>query len=73
MNDDLADAEKDLNRAWELSSKKMYEIYIQRARIYERRGDKEAAAVALEEYLKAEPNASNAAAIKQAIEKLRAK
>lgn len=73
LNEDLTDAEKDLNRAWELSSKIMYEVYIQRARIYERRGDKEAAAVALEEYLKAEPTAPNAAMIKQAIEKLRAK
>lgn len=73
VNEDLTDAEKDLNRAWELSGKRMSEVHFQRARIYERRGNKEAAAVALEEYLKAEPNAPNAAMIKQAIEKLRAK
>ncbi len=73
LSETLADAEKALNRAFELSSKRLPEVYMQRARIYERRGDKEAAAVALEDYLKAEPNAPNAAMIKQAIEKLRAK
>lgn len=73
INEDLTDAEKDLNRAWDLSGKRISEVHFQRARIYERRGNKEAAALALEEYLKAEPNAPNAATIKQAIEKLRAK
>ncbi len=70
---DLSESENDLNRAWELSNKRLHEVYVQRARIHERRGDKEAAAVALENFLKAEPNAPNAAAIRQAIDALRKK
>jgi predicted TPR repeat methyltransferase len=68
---DLTEAEKELNRAWELSDKRLASVYVQRARIYERRGDKEAAARALEEYLRAEPEAKNAAAIRTAITRLR--
>ncbi|MBI3651307.1 MAG: carboxypeptidase regulatory-like domain-containing protein [Acidobacteria bacterium] len=68
---DLADAEKELNQAWDLSSKKLYEVYVQRARIHEYRGNKEAAAADLEAFLKAEPNAPNAAALRLAIENLR--
>jgi tetratricopeptide (TPR) repeat protein len=70
-NADFTDAEHELDRAWELSEQHMNEVRLQRARIYERRGDKEAAARELEAYLKAEPDAKNAAAIKQAIAKLR--
>ncbi len=69
---DFAAAEKALNRAWDLSNKRLNEVYKQRARIYERRGIKEAAARELENYLKAEPNAKNADAIREAITKLRA-
>lgn len=68
---DLTEAEKELNRAWELSDKRLASVYLQRARIYERRGDKEAAARALEDYLRAEPEAKNAAAIRTAITRLR--
>jgi len=68
---DLADAEKELERAWELSDKRLNDVYVQRARIYERRGNKEAAARELEQYLRAEPEAKNAAAIRQAITTLR--
>ena len=68
---DFRDAEKELNRALELSNKRMTEVYKQRARIYERKGDKEAAARELESYLKAEPDDKNAEAIRQAIVKLR--
>ena len=46
-------------------------VYRQRARIHERRGNKEAAARDLENYLKAEPEAKNAEAIRHAIAKLR--
>ena len=70
---DFSESEKELNRAWELSNKRMVEVYVQRARIHERRGDKEAAAVELENFLKAEPNAPNAATIRQAIDALRKK
>ena len=70
-NVDFTDAEHEFDRAWELSEQHMNEVRLQRARIYERRGDKEAAARELEAYLKAEPDARNAAAIKQAIDKLR--
>lgn len=68
---DFANAEKELNRALELSNKRMTEVYKQRARIHERRGNNEAAARELETYLKAEPDAKNAEAIRQAIAKLR--
>jgi tetratricopeptide (TPR) repeat protein len=68
---DFTEAEQELNRAWELSNKRMNEVYKQRARIYERRGNKEAAARELEHYLKAEPDAKNAEAIRKAIAKLR--
>ena len=70
-NADLDDAEKELARAWELSDKRLNDVYVQRARIYERRGNKEAAARELEQYLKAEPEAKNAQAIRQAIVTLR--
>ncbi|HSF24464.1 MAG TPA: hypothetical protein VLE20_09575, partial [Blastocatellia bacterium] len=68
---DLSEAEKELNRAWELSSGRLTLVHLQRARIYERRGDKEAAARELENYLAAEPEAQNAAAVRTAIGRLR--
>ncbi|HWP42355.1 MAG TPA: tetratricopeptide repeat protein, partial [Blastocatellia bacterium] len=68
---DLAEAEKELDQAWELSGKRMNDVYLQRARIFERRGQKEAAARELESYLKAEPGAKNVEAIRAAILKLR--
>ncbi len=70
---DLAEAEKELDRAFELSGERLSEVYLQRARIYESRGNKEAAAREFENFLKAEPNARNAAAVREAIIKLRAK
>ena len=69
----LADADRELDRAWELSGKKLHTVFLQRARIHEERGDKEAAARELEKYLKAEPDAKNGAVIKEAIAKLREK
>ena len=68
---DLAEAEKELNLALELSDKRLTIVYMQRARIHERRGENEAAARDLESYLKAEPEAKNSAAIREAITKLR--
>ena len=70
-NTDLGVAEKELNRAWETSEKRLTAVYLQRARIHERRGEKEAAAADLESYLKAEPEAKNGATIRAAITKLR--
>ena len=70
---DLSDADKELNRAWELSNGTIPSVRVQRARIYERRGDKEAAARELEEYLRVEPEAKNAPAIRTAITRLRSR
>ncbi|MEW6207748.1 MAG: carboxypeptidase regulatory-like domain-containing protein [Acidobacteriota bacterium] len=68
---ELAEAEKELGRAFELSAGRLSEVYLQRARIYESRGEREAAAREFEAFLKAEPNAKNAAAVREAITKLR--
>jgi tetratricopeptide (TPR) repeat protein len=68
---DFADADKELTVAWDLSNKKIPQVYLQRARIHESRGQKEAAATDLETYLKADPDSKMAPAIRQAILKLR--
>jgi tetratricopeptide (TPR) repeat protein len=68
---DLSEADKELDRAWEISEKRLTAVYLQRARIHEKRGEKEAAARDLESYLSAEPEAKNAATIRAAIAKLR--
>lgn len=68
---DLSAAEKELDTAWEISGKRLNAVYLQRARIHEKRGDKEAAARDLEIYLKAEPEAKNGAIIRAAITRLR--
>ena len=68
---DFKEAQKELNGALDLSDKRLTAAYLQLARIHERRGDKEAAARDLESYLKAEPDAKNGAAIREAITKLR--
>jgi Flp pilus assembly protein TadD len=70
---DLSESERELNQAWELSDKRLHDVLMQRARIHELKGDKEAAAADLENFLKAQPNAPNAAAIRQAIDTLRKK
>ena len=72
-DNDFNEALRELDRAWELSDQRMNEVRLQRARVYERRGDKPAAARELEAYLKAEPDAKNAAAIRDAIAKLKGK
>jgi len=69
---DMEEAEKELGLAWDLSNKRMTAVHLQRARIQERRGDKEGAIRELEIYLKAEPDAKNAPAIREAITRLRA-
>jgi tetratricopeptide (TPR) repeat protein len=70
-NADLSAAEKELDRAWDRSAKRLPEVFLQRARIHERRGQKEAAAADLESYLKAVPEAKNGAKIRAAIAQLR--
>ena len=70
---ELGEAEGEITRAWELSEKRLTAVYRQRARICEMRGDREAAAKELENYLKAEPNAKDSAAVREMILKLRAK
>jgi tetratricopeptide (TPR) repeat protein len=70
---DLSESEKELNQAWELSDKRLHDVFMQRARIHELQGNKAAAADDLENFLKAQPNAPNAAAIRQAIDSLRKK
>ena len=59
--------------ACDLSGKKLTIVYLQTARIYEHRGDKEAAARSLEQYLKAEPDSKQATQIREAITRLRQK
>jgi Tfp pilus assembly protein PilF len=71
LAEDLDNAAKALDQAWELSEKKLTEVHLQRARIYIRKNEKEAAIKEFENFLKAEPNAPNAAAIRQAIDNLR--
>jgi tetratricopeptide (TPR) repeat protein len=67
----LADAEKELNRAFDISDQRLPAVHFQRARIYEKRGDKQAAIRELEAYLRAEPDVKNAASIRALIGKLR--
>jgi len=55
LNTDLGAADKELDLAWETSEKRLNAVYLQRARIHEKRGQKEAAAVDLESYLKRNP------------------
>jgi tetratricopeptide (TPR) repeat protein len=70
-DEDLAEAAASVDRAWDLSRGKLSTVYLLRARICEQRGQREAAARQLENYLKAEPDAKEADAIRQAISKLR--
>lgn len=68
---DLADAEREFIRARELSDNRLSDSCLQLARVYQRRGEKEKAAVELESYLRAEPNSKNAVLIKEEITRLR--
>lgn len=66
----LDEAERNLKRALELSDRKLANVHLQLARVYEHRGERKAAASQLEAYLKLQPDAKNAAAIREAIAKL---
>jgi tetratricopeptide (TPR) repeat protein len=65
-------AEADLARVFELSRKNLPAVRLQYARLYELRGDAKRAADELALYLRETPDAENAAAIREAIDKLRA-
>lgn len=73
VKDLLTKADRELDRSWELSGKHLNTVFLQRARIHQERGDREAAARELENYVKAEPGAKNSAAFKEAIRRLREK
>lgn len=67
----LDEASRDLDTAWSRSGKSLAAVHLQRARLWERRGDRKAAANSLEAYLALSPNAPNADAIRRSIETLR--
>ncbi|MFL6230999.1 MAG: tetratricopeptide repeat protein [Pyrinomonadaceae bacterium] len=68
----LAEAEKSLEQVLHLTDGKSTEARLQRARLYEKRGEPARAAEELDQYLRLAPNAKNADAIRQAIKQLRA-
>lgn len=67
----FAEAEKSLARADELSRRQLPAVSLQRARLYEKRGDRARAADELERYLRQSPDLKNAPAIREAIKALR--
>ena len=67
------EAEKALKQAYKIGGSKVAMAHLHLARIYEKRGERNRAADELSAYLKDKPNAENAASIRQAIDKLRAK
>jgi Tfp pilus assembly protein PilF len=68
----LGEAEKTLNRAYQLSGKKLLVVHLQLARLYEKKGDRLRAANELEEYLNKANDDKNANEIRLAIRQLRA-
>ncbi len=69
----LDEAESELKDADRLSSRKLVLVHIQLARLYEKRGENGRAADELERYLRQNPNAENAPAIREAVKRLRIK
>jgi Tfp pilus assembly protein PilF len=67
----FAEAEKALLRSKEASSKKLGAVYLQLARLYEKRGDRNRAADELERYLSQTSDEKNASSIRDAIKTLR--
>ena len=67
---DLTQAEKELNLAWDLSNKRLFQCHVQKARIYQMKGDNGAAISELQEYLKEAPNEKDAADIRKVLETL---
>ncbi len=69
----LEEAMRELGRAADLGGPALTAVHFQRARILERLGDREAAADAVEEYLRLAPDEPNAASLRAAVAKLRAR
>jgi tetratricopeptide (TPR) repeat protein len=67
----LDDAERDLNQSLALSEGKIAAAHLQLAKIHELRGDKRLAIRQLENFLKTQPDAPNAPAVREALAKLR--
>jgi Tfp pilus assembly protein PilF len=67
----FAEAEKALMRSREISDKKLGAAYLQLARLYEKKGDRDRAADQLELYLSQSSDAKNSASVRDAIKKLR--
>lgn len=67
----LNEAEDEISRADQISSHKLPIVHLHLARLYEKRGNRSRAADELESYLRQKPEADNAAAIREAIKKLR--
>ena len=68
----LAEAEKSLDVALKIGKGKLADVHRQRARLYERKGDRARAADELEQYLRKSPGLKNAPAVREAIKSLRA-
>ena len=68
----LDEAEKALDAAQKIGKNKLADVHRQRARLYERRGERARAADELEQFLKKSPGLKNAAAVREAIKSLRA-
>jgi Tfp pilus assembly protein PilF len=67
----FSEAEAVLNKAYNLSGKKLATVHLQLARLYEKKGDPKRAASELEQYLRQSPNDQKAEQIRGAITKLR--
>ena len=67
----LNEAEEAIGRADQISLHKLPMVHLHLARVYEKRGNKSRAADELESYLRQNPLADNAPAIRDAIKKLR--
>ena len=67
----LKEAEDEIGRADQISSHKLAIVHLHLARVFEKRGDRLRAADELESYLRQNPGADNASAIREAIKKLR--
>jgi Tfp pilus assembly protein PilF len=67
----LNEAEDEIARADQISSHKLTIVHLHMARVYEKRGNRSRAADELESYLRQNPGAENASAIREAIKKLR--
>jgi len=67
----FTEAQKVLNKAFEMSGKKLSTTRLQMARIYERRGERAKAADELEQYLRETLDVKNADAIREGIKKLK--